>query len=1682
MKKFLLALSLMIACIACIFAVACADGTYTYSFDTDGGDAIKSVEVEKGGSYVLPTPEKEGFGFEGWYLTEDFSGDPVTEISSADKDLTFYAKWEQLATITLDLDGGTLAGVDGNKLYLAAGENIAEFMADYVPVKSGLTFGAWFNGESELSASIPMPENGITLVAHYKVDYTIQLYLQNEERNGYELSDEVVTASDYVGAEVTATYEVAGFSQTTNSDEKLTAELSATASENVFKIYFDRNEFRVTFDANYPDGSASESNSVSGYYGVAVTLPYDYSFEGYMLIGWSESSSGNSIDYPLNYIDSIIYNGEGGEVEDVTFMPERNITLYGVWLKGYTDMFGGNDYIYVLTSSADDNAEYNIYLCRGDVYFKADFVGTDGTTFRFDISDEDVLEGRLNADGTFIYLNTDRDNYTASLFVPGVGLDKNITISFDAYNGVTYYDANDGSTLTADGTYTIDENGYYVITFTEADEELSYLLDAPMVISRGVYSGSGAADNAFQIRNEEQVALGWISRGVVAQDNAGRYVLTYYVNNIGGVMLDGFSTAYLNNGSEITAYAYLMDEDGNGFSLYDLESGSSVGFTAKLVKINGTNCFMLYDEELNATYTAADGSTLVLDGAYAATYTNGTTVINGIYTTSVNSVFGGTVVIFTPEQADLGAMTFLVKAETSDISGEEVTTYSFAQKGNGYAEYSYKDSSSTGPQNAPLIVLNETAEGSMSVYGYSTTEGKFILVSTGTYTYDEEEGTYSYTATQTDAQAKIDKEPVDLTKVKSIVFRTDIAVVGTSGYNVNYWYSAVFVGEDGQTDVTEDFVGAVYTNATTGGKLTLVGGFAVLDEGGQKVAGVYSADSNNANLLKISVVVNSQINYVYVELGESNTYITLDSAPYTSTAIAEDGKAAEDETLAFDGKGGAVYTAGKDVQPVSGTVENTSETTVNGYYIFTFKALDDSLTFNFIQLQNSSEMFFVKYNADWDGTFYGANGGMLDLDGYGFGSVYTDVDGNEYEGVYYYILDADSVVQLYTETRIFYFDFAGETFKVRGQEYATYAVMDNNTFTGLYVTLDGYDEFSVFSLNEDGEQVEVRSGTYTQADGVFTLTYEGGATMVGGRGIYYISSTQAINVFIISHTEVVRTYVNQADWSVLELNAYGNVTRYSSEGVMETGTYTIVTPQLLYFANSAGTDASLYNYDVVAGTITPVNLVDRGYYTENLESLIFTKYGFAIFNGEVRNYYNLNSEGEIVIYRQATEEEIAAGEDNGYGFIEESLGFRFSNTITYDGNTYYENDGYQLIFSRAEATANNYPVHVTETEVSPLGELNFMPSGSSEFGVSGYVLLKDGTELPCTVVRELNDEGGYDLYIMVSANVGYFRFDITVDYRGVDETGKSNNTYEITSMSLYQTTTSEDYQMLVLIAMLTGSATPANTYGEISLINKYDVNGEVSASGFSAWFGESVGMTYPDGTPISFDFQSYTYNEENGLYEVPVDLGDGYSYTFCFQLSSGLMGTTYKAALVRNQTLTDAASGITAELSRVVAGAGYSKGALFDIKLVKDGVDIPATTIGYINEDFYYISRVLDDDGKITSTTYYKIVLAEAVPGEGDTEDTVLTYQSVSITVEQITTYSTADGSIFIDVDAQNNVRIIKIGTSLYLPVSSSYNAETKTYTVVLSDTISYVVTINEDGTATATEVAAEEEDQANQQ
>ena len=198
MKKFLLALSLMFVGAVSLFVVSCGASTYSLTFNTDGGAEISAVEVQEGEEYTLPVPTREGYSFEGWYLTADFSGDPVTTIT-ASGDTTFYAKWEQLSVITLDLNGGSLAA--GTTLYLKSGEVVYDFMQDYIPAKEGFVFGAWFDGEAELARNTRMPEGGITLTAEYKVGYSVKIYEQKLSLDGYDLAETVSGDGyyDYVG-------------------------------------------------------------------------------------------------------------------------------------------------------------------------------------------------------------------------------------------------------------------------------------------------------------------------------------------------------------------------------------------------------------------------------------------------------------------------------------------------------------------------------------------------------------------------------------------------------------------------------------------------------------------------------------------------------------------------------------------------------------------------------------------------------------------------------------------------------------------------------------------------------------------------------------------------------------------------------------------------------------------------------------------------------------------------------------------------------------------------------------------------------------------------------------------------------------------------------------------------------------------------------------------------------------------------------------------------------------------------------------------------------------------------------------------------------------------------------------------------------------------------------------------
>lgn len=1697
MKKLLLVLSLVFIGAIGLFAVSCGAPTYSFSFETSGGAAIETVELQEGEEYTLPVPEREGYSFEGWYLTADFSGDPVTTIT-ATGDTTFYAKWKQLSVITLDLNGGSLA--TGTTLYLAANEIIYDFMQSYVPEKTGFQFGTWYVGDNVLGRNERMPEEGITLRAEYMVGYTVEIWTQKVTLDGYEKTDEI-GGYDYVGNIPEIDQNVQGFVRAEDAEgEKPVKALTENAAENLFSLYFDRADISVTFRPDYPDGSSGTDERTVVKYGTEIVLPTDYTFEGYFLIGWRAV---DGTEYSLNYIDSIIYNGTG-ESEETTFVPTRDTAFSGIWSRGYTDMLGGDDYIFLFAEDAE-----SVYLCRGGVYFKGDYYPEDR---EFDFIDETgtnaatMLTGKLNENGTFIYTQENSRRaylYTGEENEEGLLYDQKHIMYFgpDGYDDVDYniLDEEGHVASSSSGIYTIDSNNVYHITFTEgelAGQELAVLL------------GSLSNQTVYMVRDEALADLGTMYRFFFGEsstsnpDGSPMYGVMYYTAAY-TLSFDGFQTALYNNGSGTDAYYYVENDDGT-ITLYDPDSGATV-LVVKLIDElanDGAHGYVVYSAGMARTFEA-DGAQLILDGTYNASYTAGGKTETGHYFATSNSVLGGVVITFV---GTISTRVFIVDSETvgTGEDSETIINYIFTEKNIGYAEYRHLRDGVI--YTAPLIVLDDAAAGAASLYGFNNDEQEYRLVSTGTYAYDEATGRYTYTADKF-YEANVSVTLYDLIHLKSVVFGiTSVMADSGASYSVTYWYSAVF--EEDSSEQPQEY-GQIFTEYNEDreivGRLTLLNGYAILESAVSTdsgyvyivlLEGAYSASEDNENLISIIYNESGTSAVCYLELDrEENTFVSLSNAPYTATAVLEDNTVSNTETLTFDGKGGAVYTI-EDVS-YTGKVVRTEDTTRFGYYIYTFSAQE--VTFNFIQTVVNSRYYFFKYNQNVPaGIYISDEAGTLILDGYAY-AEYTDLDNNTYQGMYY-ISEPDAIAAggdwelllvLTTENGTFYFDCrnnALEEFTVRGREYGTYVYFDNQAIGDVYFRLDGYGGLEVFDLNtEDGgddtEPVPVATGSYEMGEGsVVTLSYQDSlrpnpnVVLVGTLGVITAGNLRAA-AFILQYEEFNCSFVNQSDWSVLVLDGYGNVTRYDEEGVSESGSYTLITDNLLYYANADGTSASLYTYSYADSVMSPVSLRQHAYYTEDLEALFFSEYGFAIFNGETRYYYTENEDGSVTLYYH----DIGNSEANEFGFVvdEDTIQSFENNEITIADKTYYSNNGVTLTFERDDETASQYPVNVqnedNETVPRTLERLTFTPSGASEFSVTGSILLSgmDNT-LSCVVTREANEAGGYDMYITMATVGGLFsyRFDITVSYRGASST---ESTYTVDGMSLRAQVQSESYYTLYMLAYMMYGPTVAaglqNTFGTVTLRTDYNTEGVAGDPYIVCEFGENAGLFYSDGTPVT-DINA-AYESSGSSYMVNFKGSDGLDYTLqlYISLNSNVNAYSYRIlGLIRMETLEDASSGITVTTGRLVASDMYESGSLYSVQIFRDGEEIAAESRRYIGEDLYVIVRNReetgdDTQGKILSSVFYKVELTE---GAGETvgdenENVIPLYSAVKVTAENVGTYYTADGASYVDIRTDDNtVMLLTLGSTVLAVTESSYDEGTQTYTVTAANESSYTVKITD--------------------
>lgn len=1696
MKKVrtsLLTLLILLVATMCLVFGACtgSKSTVEIKFETNGGTAIASITAEIGEEVDLPTPsEREGYIFDGWYGDSAWTGSPITKVV-AEEDRTFYAKWTEMPAIELDLNGGSLSV--GTKLYLKAGENVYNFMQKYVPARSGLEFGAWFLQDGfELSTTTTMPGSGMKLIAEYKVEYTVEVYLQNAELNGYE-KGESQTGKAYFGKSYTPNdVTVAGYEKVANDNAVETLTLSENASSNVFKFYFNRRTLSLVLDPNFPEGSGAtgEVRRSSFLYGTETELPSDlYSVTGYLFAGWGTEKDGPVV-YASDFLSGSLFNGTGAS-EATKVVLDNDTYLYAIWLKGYTDLFGGNDYIYILDEAATD-----IYLSRGACYFKGSYKPAAGEfAFAHPTTGDYLVEGKLLENGTFVYFNQARGEYTASLYRVGVGLDRNVQIALDNYNGIEYYEFDENNrSRKANGTYVLDENGYYIVTF-DSTGTLTEMNGQTVVMVLGTVSDSnGGTQNAFQIRNDTEYNMGTLLRFAINGSS-----LVYYRDPYYTIVLDGFGVATYSTGSSTTNYYYTLD--GDVITLIN-GNGQPAG-TLHVMVFGGTLGYMLYDETLDITYTAENGATLDLDGVYQAVYKNGTTEIEGVYSVA-QSVMGGYIVTLTYADEETKTdkqLVFLAKTvTTTSVDGKTTeTSYVFEQRYVGYAEYYYSDANGT--YYTPFVVLNETGEGQATVYG-TRVEGNsrvFEAVLYGTYAYNEETDRYVFVKVGNALEKEgIGDTPIDLYTIESFTFsiaiKTVTSLFGTSYYPVTYWHSYTMV--DGETFA---FDSVVY-EGENGATLTTIGGFAIYNNGveteeGKKIIVGTLTTSNGITIL--APVPNSSEEAILLEIDEENkTFVVLTGMIGTLNALLTDGTATRNETLSFDGKGNAIYTI---VTPATDD-EEAKTVTYEGKYregdgitsfgdeYFTFEA--EGMTFDFMILSTSSAAYFTRYNKDYNGRYNSADGATLEIDGFGFRVRYSDAEGNVYEAIYN--IPEENVIRMVFSGGYMYFDLKeGKTFTARGFEYGAYLLVDNQGFGGVYLSMDGYGKLEVFTSEMDEEGNVVRkdidvNGKYEFTDNHCVLTYKDGnkdVTIYGAFGYMQLGSN-VYNAFLVAHEEVVNNYVNEADWSVLSLNSYGTAIRYMADGGAEIGSYILITESMLYYVNSAGNYACIYRYDTVKGTATPVTFSARGYYTEDLEGLIFTQYGYMIYNGQTRYYYDVLSNGDVMIYHQDVEDPNA----NRYGFVEENFG-RFTETKTFLGEEYVSYSGYGVTFQRKN-DETKYPVpYSLDADGNmikyPLGRLQFQPTGAATFSVRGTVDL-NGSPFQCTVTRYETEEGGYAMRLIIGTN---FYYDITVTYLG--ETG---SIYEVTRMQRIATYYSDTYLTNYYVYAMYGYSLP-NSFGVMQISWEYDVEGEAAEPLLTAAFGSNGGVSDINGNVIEYIEGAKLIIGENGIYSIEYkneatdengELIDPYTYRLYFTVATNRYTSmpAYKLyGFVRVQTLETEDGAYTVELERII-GTDYnmSAGAFLSIKVTKKGAEEPiAYEVSYTRDGkMILITRERGEDKKILSSKFYAISIENDIPEGVETVTVVPAVKSVAVEEWNVETIYSKDGKSLIDVATIDGEKVVLLFSTdgektLYIASNCTYDEATNTYSFT-SGTKSFTAKVT-DGDLVITDVTPEQEE-----
>ena len=466
-------------------------------------------------------------------------------------------------------------------------------IADRLPTLSDTAdwhFGGWYESEtlSGNAVTLPtsMPDADKTYYAKWYVAVDVEVLLQNEAQDGYEKSDEYSYSVHFNKGSVPQRYKVSlakepiGFyDASTSSNHYVDIEGRDTA----YTLKFDRVEFNLTYYVNIEgvDITSITERTVFG----AVAKGKLFDVDGYRFVGWSTSPRG------------------GAEYFEGDKLPiARNTTLYAVWEKGLTDLFGGSDYIFI--SLLESNT---VYLNRQGIDEKKGSYDAASGVFSFELSNGNVLDGRINKSNFYYFMDTVEKEYSDFS-----GSDAKIQLK--AHGEAIYTDA-DGKVTEGKYEYNTDTlsfvfvAGVFRLEFGIESVDGEFYFRTVNLSERGYY---------YTVVSISSIQFHWI----IFFDGLGNIVEYYYAAEY-DILLDGDVGAYeYDDGLEAywitfadgTEYAVRFDSDNAG------EKVGGFNIDGKLVIRDGLqgSYYPIKDDALEPD--TSKGADLILDGFGGGTY------------------------------------------------------------------------------------------------------------------------------------------------------------------------------------------------------------------------------------------------------------------------------------------------------------------------------------------------------------------------------------------------------------------------------------------------------------------------------------------------------------------------------------------------------------------------------------------------------------------------------------------------------------------------------------------------------------------------------------------------------------------------------------------------------------------------------------------------------------------------------------------------------------------------------------------------------------------------------------------------------------------------------------------------------------------------------------------------------